>query len=141
MTRSANSSDLASTVSAELERYFRHMAARVEKAARSVTEQQLWTKPFPFGNSIGHLILHLTGNLNHYIGSIIAGSGYTRDREHEFTDTERYPLDDLLRGFHEAVDTVGAHSNRRMHRRSRRPFPASCPSRPAWASFLSVPRT
>ena len=36
---------------------------------RSVAEEQLWTKPFPFGNSIGHLVLHLTGNLNHYIGA------------------------------------------------------------------------
>jgi hypothetical protein len=106
MTGTARSSDLARTASSEFERYFRHMAARVEKAARSVTEQQLWTKPFPFGNSIGHLILHLTGNLNHYIGAIVAGSGYVRRREHEFTDPERYPLDELLKRFHEAVDLV-----------------------------------
>jgi uncharacterized damage-inducible protein DinB len=106
MTEPAHSSELSRTASAEFERYFRHMAARVEKAARSVTEQQLWTKPFPFGNSIGHLVLHLTGNLNHYIGAIVAGSGYVRRREHEFTDPERYPLDELLGRFHEAVDMV-----------------------------------
>ena len=64
---------------------------RVERAARSVTEEQLWARPFPFGNSIGHLVLHLTGNLNHYIGSLVAGSGYVRDRAHEFTDPTRYP--------------------------------------------------
>ena len=70
----------------EFVRYFRHLADRVDKAARSVSEEQFWTKPFPFGNSIGHLVLHLTGNLNHYIGALIAGTGYVRHREHEFTD-------------------------------------------------------
>ena len=43
------------------------------------------------GNSIGHLILHLTGNLNHYIGSLVAGTGYERRREQEFTDPARIP--------------------------------------------------
>jgi len=102
----ATSSDLARTTVAEFASYFRHLATRVDRAARSVSEAQLWTKPFPFGNSIGHLILHLTGNLNHYIGSLIAASGYVRQREHEFTDPARYPLEELLARFHRAVDMV-----------------------------------
>ena len=99
-------SELAQLTTVEFTRYFRHLAARVERSARSVTEEQLWTKPFPFGNSIGHLILHLTGNLNHYIGSIIAGTGYVRHREHEFIDPVRSPLDELLARFHQAVEMV-----------------------------------
>jgi len=105
-TESTGKSDLARTTANELTRYFRHVAARVEKAARSVTEEQLWTKPFPFGNSIGNLILHLTGNLDHYIGALIAGTGYVRHRELEFTDPAHYPIDELLSGFHKAVDMV-----------------------------------
>jgi hypothetical protein len=100
------SSNLARIASAEFSTYFRHLATRVERAARSVSEEQLWTKPFPFGNSIGHLILHLTGNLNHYIGALIAGSGYVRHRDHEFTDPARYPLEELLARFHLAVESV-----------------------------------
>ena len=106
MAETVAPSELAQLTAVEFTRYFRHLAARVERAARSVTEEQLWTKPFPFGNSIGHLILHLTGNLNHYIGSIIAGSGYVRHREHEFTDPVHYPLDKLLGEFHQAVEIV-----------------------------------
>lgn len=87
-------------------RYFRHLGGRVEKAVRSVPEEQFWTKPFPFGNSIGHLVLHLTGNLNHYIGSLIASTGYTRHREHEFTDPVRHPRDVVLARFHEAIELV-----------------------------------
>ena len=100
------SSNLSRIASAEFSTYFRHLATRVERAARSVSEEQLWTKPFPFGNSIGHLILHLTGNLNHYIGALIAGSGYVRHRDHEFTDPARYPLEELIARFHKAVESV-----------------------------------
>ncbi|HXJ86351.1 MAG TPA: DinB family protein [Candidatus Binatia bacterium] len=59
---------------------------RIRELATPLTEKQFWTKPFPYGNSFGHLVLHLTGNLNYYIGAQIANSGYTRDREREFTD-------------------------------------------------------
>ena len=54
-------SELARTTADEFVRYFRNLAERVDKAARSVAEEQIWIKPFPFGNSIGHLVLHLTG--------------------------------------------------------------------------------
>src|SRR5262249_58900247 len=75
-------------------------------AARSVSDDQLWIKPFPFGNSIGHLIVHLCGNLNHYVGALVAGSGYVRNREHEFIDPARYPRDELLTRFHQAIAMV-----------------------------------
>ena len=73
--------DLARLTADEFVRYFRHLAARVERAALTVPEDQLWIKPFPFGNSIGHLVLHLTGNLNHYIGAI--------DRRHRLRPASR----------------------------------------------------
>jgi uncharacterized damage-inducible protein DinB len=106
MAQPAISSDLARLTAAEFARFFRHLATRVERAVRAVSEQQLWTKPFSFGNSIGHLVLHLTGNLNHYIGALVAGSGYVRHREFEFTDPARRPVDELLADFHRAVDLV-----------------------------------
>jgi uncharacterized damage-inducible protein DinB len=99
-------SELARTTSDEFTRYFRHLADRVDKAARSVPENLFWVKPFSFGNSIGHLVLHLTGNLNHYIGSLVAGTGYTRHREHEFTDPTRHPREEVLARFHQAIDLV-----------------------------------
>ena len=97
---------LARVAAEEFARYFRHLADRVEKAAMAIPEDQLWDKPFAFGNSIGHLVLHLTGNLNHYVGALVAGTGYVRHREHEFTDPATYPRDEVLAKFHEAVDLV-----------------------------------
>ena len=106
MNDSVASADLSQLTAMEFARYFRHLASRVELAASSVTEDQLWTKPFPFGNSIGHLVLHLTGNLNHYIGSLVARTGYNRRREHEFSDPLRHSRGELLSGFQQAVDMV-----------------------------------
>jgi hypothetical protein len=33
--------------------------------AGPLSDEEFWTKPFPFGNSFGHLVLHLTGNLSY----------------------------------------------------------------------------
>jgi uncharacterized damage-inducible protein DinB len=106
MNQQTPNPDLATIATSELERYFRHLAQRVDRAARAVTQEQLWTRPFRFGNSIGHLVLHLTGNLNHYIGALVGASGYVRRRDHEFTDPVKHAADEILARFHEAVDLV-----------------------------------
>ena len=35
----------------------------------------------------GNLILHICGNLKHYIGAILNGTGYVRERDLEFSGT------------------------------------------------------
>jgi uncharacterized damage-inducible protein DinB len=97
---------LASVVDGDLVRYYRHLASRVETAARSLPREKFWAKPFAFGNSVGHLVLHLTGNLNHYIGALVAGTGYVRDRPREFTDPAGYPPEEVMRRFRETVEMV-----------------------------------
>jgi uncharacterized damage-inducible protein DinB len=106
MSAPATRSRLAEGVVDDFERYVRHLAKRVERAARAIPREKLWDKPFPFGNSVGHLVLHLTGNLNHYIGALVAGTDYVRDRPREFTEADHPPADALLARFREAVDLV-----------------------------------
>lgn len=48
-------------------------------------------------------MLHLTGNLNYYIGAQIANTGYVRDREHEFTDSNPPSKDEALKQLDAAV--------------------------------------
>jgi len=36
-------------------------------------------------NSGGTLVLHLAGNLQHYVGGVLGGTGYVRDRPAEFS--------------------------------------------------------
>lgn len=106
MSTSSTKSKLAAEIEQEYTRYFKHLATRVEKAVRSIPRERLWEKPFPFGNSVGHLVLHLTGNLNHYVGAGIAATGYTRDRAREFTDPTHYPPEEVLQRFHQAIELV-----------------------------------
>ena len=86
-------------------RYFTNLA-RIRELASPLTEKQFWTKPFPYGNSFGHLVLHLTGNLNYYIGAQIANSGYVRDREREFSDASPPSKEEALKQLDAAVAMV-----------------------------------
>ena len=47
-------------------------------------DEQLWKMADGISNSGGNLCLHLTGNLQHFIGATIGESGYIRNREAEF---------------------------------------------------------
>jgi hypothetical protein len=86
--------------------YFEHLAARIERLVGMLPEEQLWARPFGFGNSVGRIVVHLTGSLNHYIGAKVAGTGYVRDRPAEFADPSRPPAGDLLRDFRETIGMV-----------------------------------
>ena len=99
-------SDLNSAVVANLADRFKSHGARVRELADPLTDEQFWRKPFSFGNSFGHLVLHLTGNLSYYIGAQIAGSGYIRDRPREFSDANPPSKDEALRRFDDAVAIV-----------------------------------
>jgi uncharacterized damage-inducible protein DinB len=48
-------------------------------------EGLIWRIPPGIPNSGGTLVLHLAGNIQHYIGAVLGGSGYVRDREREFS--------------------------------------------------------
>jgi hypothetical protein len=87
------------------DRYLQN-AKRVHDLAAPLTEAQFWQKPFPYGNSFGHLVLHLTGNLNYYIGAQIAKTGYVRDRPREFTDPAPLQKAEALIPFDEAIAMV-----------------------------------
>jgi hypothetical protein len=100
-------SDLSSVVAATLAKYFEdEVQAKLHHWVAPVSTEQLWLRPYPYGNSIGHLILHLTGNLNYYIGAQIAGTGYVRHRDREFNDTEKRPKEPVLRDFDRVISLV-----------------------------------
>ena len=57
--------------------------------------EKLWTTPGAVQNSAGNLCLHLAGNLQHFIGGVLGGSGYVRNREFEF-NAKDVPVEKLL---------------------------------------------
>ncbi len=108
-------SALDNTLAAVLAGRYTTNAARVRELAVSLGDVQFWQKPFPYGNSFGHLVLHLTGNLNYYIGAQIAETGYVRDRPKEFNDPNPPSKKEALQRFDDAVamviKTIGRQSS------------------------------
>ena len=101
-------SDISATVANELSRYYQEIADTITELVAPLTDDQLWTRPYPYGNSIGHLLLHLTGNLSYYVGTEIAHTGYVRNRPLEFSDPSRQTKETVLKNFHGAIAMVRA---------------------------------
>src|SRR5258708_25464076 len=70
------------------------------------SNEKFWRKPYPYGNSVGHLILHVTGNLNYYIGARVAETGYVRDRDREFTEPVPIPREEVFAAFDRTIAMV-----------------------------------
>jgi len=98
--------EVSATVTSTLAAYYEEVRDKIHELVAPISTEQLWARPYPYGNSIGHLLLHLTGNLNHYIGARIAGTGYVRNRPLEFSDTSPRPKEQVLADFDRAIDLV-----------------------------------
>jgi catechol 2,3-dioxygenase-like lactoylglutathione lyase family enzyme/uncharacterized damage-inducible protein DinB len=117
--------DPTPTVVAALVNAFRDYRARLHRLAEGLSDAQFWARPYPYGNSIGHLTLHLTGNLNYYIGREMAGTDYVRDRDREFHDPAPPPKAEALSRLDEAVELVIATLERQTAADWSAPFAAS----------------
>ena len=102
------SNPLCETVGEDLAAYYLMVRDQTHRWVDSLSSQQIWKNSFGHGNSIGHLLLHMTGNLNYYIGARVAETGYVRDRDREFTEKHGKSKDDVLAAFDNAIDMVVA---------------------------------
>ena len=97
--------DLTAVARAALVDELEGLRDAVRALAEPLGEEEFWKKPLDPGNSVGHLVLHLTGNLNHFVGGQLGGTGYVRDREREFTEAQPPPRAEALAGLDAAVAT------------------------------------
>ncbi len=47
-------------------------------------DESVWKTLPGVANSAGNLAMHVAGNLQHYVGAVIGGTGYLRNRDAEF---------------------------------------------------------
>ena len=81
-------------------------------------EEDLWVCPPGLSNSGGNLTLHVTGNLRHFIGAQLGGSGYVRDRDSEFSDVgiTRAELEEKIdRACEEVANALGGLEEDRLN--------------------------
>jgi hypothetical protein len=78
---------------------------KIRHCLDQLNEEQVWWRPRPTMNSIGNLLLHLTGNVGQWVVSGVGGAPDTRNRPAEFAERGPIPKAELLRRL---ADTVAA---------------------------------
>lgn len=68
-------------------------------------EDSLWRTARGVNNSAGNLALHVAGNIQYFIGTVLGGTGYVRDRDREFGD-HSLSRADLVAELGRAIDAV-----------------------------------
>jgi uncharacterized damage-inducible protein DinB len=91
-------------IAALLDRDLRTLGREVEAYP---DEQLIWQEIPGIPNSGGTLVLHLAGNIQHYIGARLGGTAYVRDRAAEFArrDASRSELLEEIEAARTAVRT------------------------------------
>lgn len=70
-------------------------------------EESLWIIQGEITNSAGNLCLHLCGNLQHFIGHVLGGSSFVRNRDLEFS-ARHIPTAQLLEGIDATMQAVSS---------------------------------
>lgn len=69
---------------------------KIERCLEELKIEEVWWRRGEESNSIGNLVLHLTGNVRQWILSSIGGEADTRERQQEFDERSMIPSSELL---------------------------------------------
>lgn len=71
-------------------------------------DETIWETPEGITNPAGTLTLHVCGNLKHYVGAVLGGTGYVRNRPAEFSErsSSRQALIDEINETIEIIEDV-----------------------------------
>ncbi len=87
---------------------------KIERCLERLTDEQIWWRPNEQSNSIGNLLLHVSGNARQWIVCGLGGAPDARDRNAEFAQREviaRADLQSLLKRTLADVDATLAQFN------------------------------
>lgn len=92
-------SELRKVINRDLETVYRELELYPD-------DDSLWSTPPGCANPGGTLVLHIVGNLRHYIGAQLGGTLYVRDREAEFAtrNVERHQLQQIVAQARDEID-------------------------------------
>lgn len=76
---------------------------KIERCVTLLTDDQIWWRANPASNSIGNLLLHLSGNVRQWIVVGLGGAVDARDRDAEFAQRDVIPRDELLARLRETL--------------------------------------
>ena len=96
--------DLTRALSDEANRTLDQCLEQIRHCTDQLSDDQIWWRPEKSMNSIGNLLLHLTGNIRQWIVSGIGGARDVRQRPREFSERGPIPTAQLLAGIERVVD-------------------------------------
>lgn len=73
-------------------------------------EDDLWVVKEEIKNSSGNLMMHICGNLKHFIGATLDNTGYVRERDVEFSG--RVSKSELSEGIGETKEVLSSYFER-----------------------------
>jgi uncharacterized damage-inducible protein DinB len=80
-------------------RYVEEYRQKIEVAVHRLTEDQVWWRPHAGSNSVGNLLLHLSGNLSMWVLDGLGGIPFERHRSEEFDADRSVTRDEALDSF------------------------------------------
>ena len=81
---------------------------KIEHAMTLVTDEDVWWRPNEASNSLGNLLLHLTGSTRFWIGSVVGGAPNLRVRDLEFSTRGGVSREKLLEDLRAVIAEVDA---------------------------------
>ena len=79
------------------------LPAQIRACLDKLSDEEIWWRPNEQSNSVGNLVLHLTGSLNHYLNRGLGGIEFNRDRDAEFAERRHIPRAELRDRFDDMV--------------------------------------
>jgi uncharacterized damage-inducible protein DinB len=84
-------------------RITRIIPEQIRACVEELTDEQLWWRPNEHANSVGNLVLHLSGSMRHYLLRGVGGMAYDRNRPAEFSERGPISKEQLLKTFDETI--------------------------------------
>ncbi len=81
---------------------------KILRCLDALSDEDIWWRPHETSNSIGNLLLHLTGNIRQWIVGGVGGAEVDRDRQGEFDERRPRPKTEIVAALSAALDEVDA---------------------------------
>jgi len=81
---------------------------KLERCLEQLTDEQIWWRANEQSNSIGNLLLHLSGNARQWIVCGLGGANDARARQQEFDERRVIPRSELLKTVRQTLREVDA---------------------------------
>lgn len=119
------------------ELFLRDLATLRDEISAYEDEESLWLTGGSISNSAGNLALHIAGNLQHFVGAVLGGNGYVRNREQEFA-ARGVPRGTIIAEIDAAAEAIRSVIPTLSAGDFERPYPIEVFGRPMTTAYFLI---